>query len=214
MCTLSRKDYAMHYHEAIAKAVTDYYNSHIEETILLSHQNNVGGKIRHRSGDLVESICKIVWERLANHHGIKSDIRKGETDRVKCTNANGNTIGMQVDKHCYVDNQLVLIQEAKSYLDRCYMIRASDDFQKIKDYNTTGNPASIIVAIENSIKQESYDFIMDEGHVDNVFYLADGKRRSMKPIWREEYRKPLNASAVLSYIAYVDNVLKEVLNDI
>ena len=135
----------MQYYTRIAQVVDEYYNNQIDKMVILSEEVNAGGKIRYASGSLVENICQIVWEKLAHYRGIGSDIRKGETDRIKCTNAHGRSIGMQVDKHCYVNGNLVLIQEAKSYLDRCYLIRASDDFQKIRHY-VADSPASIIVA--------------------------------------------------------------------
>ena len=193
----------------VVGSVERFYIERIEEIQKISQQNNVGGQIRAASGRLVEDLIKETFDQVGSYYPARRvEIKKGETDRITCTNAKGNSIGMQVDKHCYIDGKLKAIMEAKSYLDRCYMIRASDDFKKIKEH-VSSPPRALIVAIENSVAEESYNFIMDEGHCNEVFFLADGKRSSTKPIWKKEYYKPLNPEKLRAFVEVVDNLFAE-----
>ena len=97
---------------------------------------------------------------------------------------------------------LKLIIECKCWLDASMMERASSDFRLIKKY-TDNDIKSIIVSLENATNEKSEMFILDEGHVDKVFYLLDGKRRSDKPIWKKDCRKKINDKKLNNLINYI-----------
>ena len=98
-----------------------------------------------------------------------------------------------------------MTMEAKSYLDRCYMIRASDDFRMIKKYSKD-QPTAIIVALENGVCSKAYDFILDEKHIDNVFFLLDGIRTSSKPYWKKDFRKDINRDKLNKLIMFISEI--------
>jgi len=196
----------------VCTQVENLYDEEIKKINSISYQNNIGGRIRSMNGKLGESISKCAWNLVGKYYSkvfnIKFQSRKGDELKIKCNNENGNCIEMQVDRHQYINGNLVHIEECKAYLDRCYMIRASDDCRMIKKYYNNNNISSSILAIENSVKQESYDFIMDEGYIDDVFFLTDGKRNSSKPIWRKEHFKPLNKNKLEYYIKNIINMFE------
>tara|TARA_Y100000310_G_scaffold176488_1_gene176615 strand:+ start:193 stop:804 length:612 start_codon:yes stop_codon:yes gene_type:complete len=196
----------------IVKKITNLYEERIALIRGVSLGDNVGGKIRSLSGSLGEDISALAWGEVGRHysklHNFEFETLKGDSRKVLCINGNKNSIEMQVDRHQYIDDELFHIEECKSYLDRCYMIRASDDFRMIKKH-TNNNITSSIMAIENSVKKESYDFIMDEGYIDDVFFLADGKRSSTKPIWKEGHYKPLNKTKVAGYIKTIVSIFEK-----
>mgnify|MGYP003120040019 CR=1 FL=1 len=192
--------------DEVYKKLNDLYQEKIAEINKICVQNNVGGRIRAMSGHLGEDLSELAWSEIGKYyvseHNIKFETIKGDHRKIQCVNENGNSIDMQVDRHQYINGELVHIEECKSYLDRCYLIRASDDCRLIREY--AGSVSTSVLAFEDSVKKESYDFIMDEGHVDNVYFLTDGKRNSKKPIWKKQHFKPLNKNKVKEY---VDNII-------
>tara|TARA_R110000824_G_scaffold222950_1_gene410728 strand:- start:384 stop:1031 length:648 start_codon:yes stop_codon:yes gene_type:complete len=195
----------------IAVKLAAHYNQHILKMQKVSKTKNPGGRLRKLSGDLGESLSKLAWTEVGKHyvktHSISFESVKGDMRKIIAKNHSGHTMDLQVDRHQFIDGQLVHVEECKSYLDRCYMIRASDDFRSIKKY--CGCPiSSSILAIENCVKKESYDFIMDEGYVETVSFLADGLRSSQKPIWKTQHYKSLNIQKVTSYVRRIAEVFE------
>lgn len=63
-----------------------------------------------------------------------------------------------VDKHIYINGKLELIIECKTYLDKCYLQRACDDFRLIKkgiDYPIE----AWVISLENGISDIAYNFL-------------------------------------------------------
>ena len=84
-----------------------------------------GGELRAARGELVESLVKECCELV----GL--DYRKGTSD-FQTISVKGYTKKHQVDGHVYKNGKLILIIEAKSYLDLCYYERACHDFKVMK----------------------------------------------------------------------------------
>lgn len=140
---------------------------------------NNGGKIRDLSGKITETITEMIWNFLAaNHPEVKAEIFVGDTRPYRIEDEDGNFIEESVDRHCYINDKLVLAIECKTYLDKCYMQRADGDFNLMKSYNKDFD--GIIISIENSIADNSYNFFMNRKNIDKVYYLAIGKRNSAK----------------------------------
>lgn len=196
---------------ATAEKIIDLYEERIDSITEISRKNNVGGKIRNLSGRLGEDISELAWKEVGSHYakeyGFRFETVKGDKRKIRCTNNRGNSIDMQVDRHQYINGKLFHVEECKSYLDRCYLIRASDDCRMLKEH-TDNNITSSVLAIEDSVKKESYDFIMDEGYIDGVFILADGKRSSTKPIWKDGCKKSLNVNKVLQYVEGINAIFE------
>jgi len=194
----------------VVDKINRLYLERLGELNDIADQNNVGGRIRALSGQLGEDISKVAWQHTGEYYAKRNNISfetiKGDRRKIKCINKYGNSISMQVDRHQYINGALAHIEECKSYLDRCYLIRASDDCRLIREY--AGNVSTSVLAIEDSVKKESYDFIMDEGHVDDVFYLTDGKRNSKKQIWKKEHFKPLSTDKARKYVNHIIDIFE------
>jgi len=115
----------------------------------------------------------------------------------------------QVDKHVEIENELRIICEAKTYLDKTYVERASSDFNIIKKYNKIGDKKifSYIISLQDCVKKETLAFFMRDGHIDNVFILMDLKRSGEKPIWDPRYRKSINIDKLYNCIYIITNNL-------
>jgi len=192
----------------IIKRINSFYVKTIKDVSKYSGGNNTGGKIRQSMGDLGENLSGLVWFEIAK---LYSDISKpilplkGEKDKKKCTNKNGNTYDAHVDKHCYIGDKFILAIEAKSYLDSCYYARASSDFRLLKEYYDK-NLTCIVLSIEDAAKESSKRFVEDEGWVDETFILTNGKRSSAKPIWNKKFYKKIDHEKLAKFIEYVDKL--------
>lgn len=199
----------------IIKKIDSFYIKTINLVSKYSGGNNVGGKIRQSMGDLGEELAKVAWLEVAK---LYADIakpvepKKGEHDKKKCVNKNGNTYYAHVDKHCYISDKFVLAIESKSYLDACYYARASSDFRLLKQYYDA-NLICVVLSIEDAAKESSKQFIEDESWVDVTFILADGKRSSAKPIWDKRFYKKLNYEKVGELVQFLDDIFCKQLRD-
>lgn len=192
----------------IIKKIDSFYIKALKLVSKYSGGNNVGGKIRQSMGDLGEELAKVAWLEVAKLYADISkpiEPKKGEHDKKKCVDKNGNVYFTHVDKHCYIDDKFVLAIESKSYLDACYYARASSDFRLLKQYYDT-KLICVVLSIEDAMKESSKKFIENEGWVDATFILADGKRSSAKPIWDKIFYKKLNHEKVGNLVKFLDNL--------
>jgi hypothetical protein len=67
----------------------------------------------------------------------------------------------------------------------------------------------MVVSLENAVSDNAENFFLDEGNIDKIFYLLDGKRNSKKPIWKKKYYKPINNNVLIGLMEYIDNIIKQ-----
>jgi len=169
-----------------------------------------GGMKRKIMGDLGEKICNEIFEYCINVLNIKnSKVYKGDEKKIMCKIDEDAFFEAQVDKHVEIENELRIICEAKTYLDKTYVERASSDFNIIKKYNKIGDKKifSYIISLQDCVKKETLAFFMRDGHIDNVFILMDLKRSGEKPIWDPRYRKSINIDKLYNCIYIITNNL-------
>lgn len=157
----------------IAQKIYSYLIEKLTEASTLD-----GGPQRKVMGDLMEDLTTFIWNEVAKEYPtLKSEIVVGSTCPYKIVDDKGNYIEESVDRHCYINDKLVLAVENKNYVDKCFMQRADGDFNLMKS-GVNNNFKGIIIALQDGIAKNSYDFFMNRGNIDNVYYLADGKRNS------------------------------------
>jgi hypothetical protein len=184
-----------------------YYDEQCTEQHAVAEQNNAGGRLRSKRGQMVESISKMVWNLTAEMLNINIQIQQGKDDMVEIVSPNGYIKKHQTDTHVKFNNKLICVTECKSYVDSCYYERACSDCKLFKIYDP--NIQCIVLAIEDSLSENTMNFYDDVFNkpVDKVFFLADGKRSSSKAIYKKEYSKRLNHESVKNYVMYVFNLL-------
>jgi hypothetical protein len=182
------------YDEAMTKANSIYETS-----------KNAGGKVRQINGDLVERIFSKVVDLTFQLNNLSVKVTGKKQDSEKITSKNGGFINVSVDVHARSE-KINFFSECKTYLDKCYLDRASSD---LKHFKKGSKNICLIVSLENAVAKNAETYFLDEGYVDKIFYLVDGKRNSSKPIWKKEHYKPLNKSRVLDLINFIeDNLTK------
>jgi hypothetical protein len=171
-------------------------------------ESNEGGKRRKIMGDLGEEISQKIFEYCLNILNIKnSKVYRGSDKKIMCKIDDDSYFEAQVDKHVEIENFLRIIGEAKTYLDKTYVERASSDFNIIRKYNERGDKKifSYIISLQDCIKKETLSFFMRDGHIDNVFILMDLKRQANKPIWNPKFRKTINLDKLYDCIYIITN---------
>jgi hypothetical protein len=194
------------FHNELNKIVNEYCDK--------AWDSQEGGKRRKIMGDLGEKISHKIFEFCLNHLKIiNSIVYSGTEKKILCKINDHAYFYAQVDKHVEILNELTMICEAKTYLDKPYIERANADFSLIKKYNTIGNKKifSCIISLQDSIKKETLSFFMMDGHINDVFILMDNKRSSKKPIWNPNFRKNINFDKLYQCIfTIIENMTNEI----
>ena len=166
--------------------------------------NLSGGENRKYSGETVESCIDIIVNMFKELYPSLNIELRGDSDKIKIFGKNGTDYTEEsVDKHIYINGNLELIIECKTYLDKCYLQRAADDFRLIR--KGVDHPIqSWVVSLENAISDMAYNFFMfqdDDIYVNECFFLSDGKRASARPIYRNgNYKTRLNINKIETFI--------------
>lgn len=187
-------------------------NTIVEHYCNLAWNSNEGGKRRKIMGDLGEEIAQKILEYCLKIQKINnSKVYRGGEKKIMCKIDNNAFFEAQVDKHVEIENKLRVISEAKTYLDKTYVERASSDFALIKKYNTKTNFKifSYIISLQDCVKKQTLEFFMRDGHIDNVFILMDLKRSATKPIWNPSHRKIINIDKLYNCIYIISNNLSD-----
>ena len=133
-------------------------------------------------GNMVETFTDEIWDFLCKKYPhVCAEIRRGPADPIEIIDKDKNSITESVDRHCYINNKLVMAIECKTYLDKCFMQRADSDFHLMK---TSNDFEAIIVAFENAAADNAFNFFMNQKNIDNVYFLADSRRNSSRHISR------------------------------
>lgn len=200
----------------LEKDITQFHielNSIVKEYCDKAWNSNEGGKRRKIMGDLGEKISHKIFEFCLNYLKVNNSIvYTGNEKKILCKINDNAYFYAQVDKHVEISNELIMICESKTYLDKPYIERANADFSLIKKYNTIGDKKifSCIISLQDAIKKETLSFFMLDGQIDNVFILMDNKRSPKKPIWNPNFRKNINFDKL--YIC-ISTILENMIYD-
>lgn len=172
----------------------DFYEESLKLAFHYANKNQMGF-VRSTMKESVEGMLDLIWKTEIGGDSKKNDF-------VSARSRGGHVLKFQVDRHLYTNDKLVSIGECKAYLDRCFMERASSDFGRIVR-GVQEKPETFILALEDAVGTSAYNFYMDEGNIDQVFYLCDGKRSPTKPIWRPQFYKPINEDKLETFIHFI-----------
>ena len=167
------------------------------------------GKLRAWNGATVENLVDIIFSACKDKYlNNELTITVGSKSPIILIDENNNSIAESVDRHIYKNGDIICVIECKTYLDKCYMQRADSDFHYMKKYmpNSTDR---IIVSLENSIADSSYNFFLNQDNITKVFYLASGKRNSSanKRIYYHPERLQFNL--IEAFVSYIENLFIE-----
>ena len=211
----------------------------IEKEAENSKDRAYGGIIRAGKGSLVENLAKgmiqIAWNRLngdpkqisLNNRNIRIPLKKDYINRIKFpeirsyikNNINNFYYNLKVDVPVYIDDELVMAIECKSYTENAMLKRVLVDFTLLK----TQYPAldCILLQLESQLTgdysniSQSIIFGSSSAHtllsyfdVDlYIITLLQGERNVNKPIHKKEYFKELTSESTEKAISTFQNIL-------
>ena len=183
------------------KNLESYINFYESKVKLATEWGKAGemGMVRATMKESVEGLLDLIWTTERGGESKKNDF-------IESISKGGYSLKFQVDRHLYdKDGSMEKIGECKAYLDRCFMERASSDFGRILN-GVDSKPTTFVIALEDAVGNTAYNYYMDEGNIHKVFYLCDGKRNPKKPIWKEEFYKPINPKKLESFIKFINKL--------
>jgi hypothetical protein len=174
----------------------NFYEQKVDEATQWGKKGKMG-MVRSTMKDSVELLLDLIWNTEKGDGSKKNDF-------VNTISKSGYKLKFQVDRHLYT-KKLAGLCECKTYLDRDMMARASSDFGRIKT-GIKEKPKTFVLALEDAVGSEAYNYIMDEDNIDNVFYLLDGKRNPKKPIWKPKFRKSINVKKLEEFVTFIQKI--------
>jgi hypothetical protein len=187
----------------IANGVKEsYQKGMMDSQLIYESTNNAGGSVRENNRRLVEEyIVEFIFKSLITMHKLNGVVVTGKSNAKTITSENGE-IQVSVDRHIHLP-LIHFYVECKMYLETSMAKRACDDLSYFND----DNEITMIVSLENAMGEKAEKFFKDQGHVDKMIFLVDGKRSSTKPIWKKQFAKDLNMEKVMELIDYIESKL-------
>tara|TARA_B100001250_G_scaffold380127_1_gene371332 strand:- start:15 stop:659 length:645 start_codon:yes stop_codon:yes gene_type:complete len=183
------------------------YNDTVERAHkVYNSEGDNGGKVRAIMGSLFETIayqiCMLVNPNLVILHNDYKTLALEDDDGNVYTN------DVQVDHHVYLRDELVLIIECKTYLDKSMLTRAIDNFKEIRiDHAITSDkvlPCAILTG-QNSVNKNRLGYAKCLQPFDLFLLNSTEKRSSKKPIYQT--LDPLNVNKCQRFADYVYNIV-------
>jgi hypothetical protein len=142
----------------------------------MSQNTNSGGQQREEHGSLNERILKHIINKIGELCGVKVNVKKGEKeDKIYYKNVGGK-ISVSLDWHVYVEKELKIVIEVKSYLDTTMLKRTLYEISKIKEIDP--NIVSGIIQFEDGMGEDAITFAKNEKDLDFLLTVTDNKRTS------------------------------------
>lgn len=182
---------------------------------------DTAGAVRHKKGDLVESITRdlvrVAWSRISkNQKRLKMDRKK-----VKIGfGDHSHVYKLSQDVHVYIDRVFKISIECKSYTEVAMYKRILTDALLLKKRVPTIS-SFFIVQLENFLggdygykieaKGSSSVRVLNQFFPEiklNVITLLDGNRNIKKPIHKSEYFKPLGDERLIYAINKFEEALR------
>ncbi|WP_120981814.1 restriction endonuclease [Helicobacter pylori] len=222
------------------KDIIQVYNSvvkDIDKDALEQHDRAYGGVIRSAKGKLLEhiseEIVKIAWQNIGakanrleiNSNKIKIPIKDSYIENIANKQVRAYILerkkdyyyGLSVDKHIFVDNQLVMGIECKAYTENAMLKRILVDFHLLKtlypniscylfqlESQLGGDYSALPETLLGSKPTHSMSYF--ESVNLNIVTLLKGERDINQPIHKNF--KPLEKQILNKTIKLMENELK------
>ena len=184
--------------------VISFYNDELVKAgeVYIS-EGNQGGKVRGINGKLYETIAMMICMLVNKNLVIKHN------DYIKIASRSGKYfIKKQVDLHCYLRGELVLIIECKTYLDNSMLDRAISNFQLIRKHRKITTDKVLPCAIftgQKCINDETFMWQKEEEPFDEFVVNSTPNRNSKLPL--HETLDPLDVNKLTQFADYVYNIV-------
>ena len=180
------------------QSIIDFYNKEVGS--LYSLMESAGqGAVRNAIGqiyqDVAEKLILFVDPNLKCKHNDFLT-KYSPSGKYKVDN-------LQVDLHVYRDEELLFILESKTYLDVCYLKRAVEDFNEIR--NIVGNVPAILWSGQNALSDNAFGYYNECYDFETFYCNVTKKRNSSRPIYKT--CDPLDVDVLERFKKYVTSII-------
>ena len=178
--------------------IIDFYNKEVSS---LSYLRESGGQgaVRNAIGEIYQELAKKLILSVDPNLTCKHNdflTKYSPSGKYKVHN-------LQVDLHVYRDEKLLFILESKTYLDVCYLKRAVEDFNEIKE--VAGNVPAILWSGQNALADNSFGYYDECYDFETFFCNVTKKRNSNNPIYKT--CDPLDEKELRRFCDYVKKII-------
>lgn len=222
-------------------AITNQRIIGIDYVAQIEEEGTYEGIIRAAKGKLLEAFCQelvyIAWDELGGkrekieclHKKVEIPLKRNYLDRIKVPeikqwimdNYADFTFPAQVDVEVWVNQELVIGIECKSYTENSMLKRILFDFALLKSQYE--NMKCGLIQFESSLGGDYSDIdknitmgsrsthtLLSFSDIDlEIMTLIKGERNSNQPIHKQEYFKPLTEKHTKAVVERIKKMLSE-----
>ena len=185
------------------KVISHYNSTLLDAQLKYINEDNAGGKVRGTVGKLYEQIATMICLLVDNNLVIKHNDYKREYS--PCGEYFNDS---QVDLHVYLRDELILIIECKTYLDKSMLIRAVDEFKNIRKHHAITSDKVLPCAIftgQFDVNKNTFGFFNSTNSFDTFVVNSTRKRNSKLPLHKT--LDPLDVNRLQQFADYVYNIV-------
>lgn len=210
----------------IITSVEKFYEE-VHPTLGYDSQGNKldGGVIRSNTEQFVENVLQIIFDKINELYSSNIQSIIGGKKKVKRTiiyNSTEVVDEVQVDRHVMFNNKFKFFIENKTYLDKCFMDRAYNDFRRIirclkQDNSTNLNEIRFFIFAGQTCVADTSAAMLEGDYMEDmtnlcpdvnpialkpttVFFLK-GKRSYNKSLYMHKYE--LDKAALTTFIKMI-----------
>tara|TARA_R110002096_G_scaffold224498_2_gene413817 strand:- start:77 stop:622 length:546 start_codon:yes stop_codon:yes gene_type:complete len=178
--------------------IIDFYNKEVSSLSYLRESSGQGA-VRNAIGDIYQELAKKLILSVDPNLTCKHNdflTKYSPSGKYKVDN-------LQVDLHVYRDEKLLFILESKTYLDVCYLKRAVEDFNEIREI--VGNVPAIIWSGQNALADNAFGYYNECYDFETFYCNVMKKRNSSRPIYKT--CDPLDVNVLGEFKEYVASII-------
>ena len=178
--------------------IINYYNTEIRP--INSLRESAGqGAVRGAVGQLYQDIA----EKLILDVDPSLTCKHNDYFTLHAPSGRYSIDKLQVDLHVYRDDVLLFILESKTYLDKCYLVRALEDFRDIRSIK--GNIPAIVWAGQNAVNENTFGYYNEVNDFETFFCNVTKQRNANMPVF--ETCDPLDEQTIEEFKNYVRTII-------
>ena len=180
------------------KNIIEFYNKEVGKLSVLRESDGQGA-VRNAIGQIYQDVA----EKLIL--SVDSSLVCKHNDYLTKLSPSGQfkVDNLQVDLHVYRGDKLLFLLESKTYLDVCYLKRAVEDFNEIREI--VGNIPAIIWSGQNAVADNAFGYYNEIYNFETFYCNVTKKRSSSRPIYKS--CDPLDVHVLESFKEYVSSII-------
>jgi hypothetical protein len=178
--------------------IINWYNNRITEMDSL-YESEGQGKARDRMGQLYQDLA----EKLILDVDPSLTCKHNDYFTLHAPSGKYSIDKLQVDLHVYRNDVLLFILESKTWLDKCYLVRALSDFEDIRKIK--GNIPAIVWAGQDAVAKNAVGYYNEIYNFETFICNVTKRRNAKNPVYKT--CDPLDEEVLGNFQKYVRTII-------